>query len=67
MCLYSPVCVGPGWNPNCWFSHAKAQINMYSLWFQWPTIMNEMHMVDNSLILFKNVKVILIHVSQKLM
>ena len=24
--LYSPVCVGPGQNPNCWFSHAQAQI-----------------------------------------
>ena len=24
--LYSPVCVGPGRNPNCWFSHAHAQI-----------------------------------------
>ena len=25
LCLYSPVCVGPGQNPNCWFSHAQAQ------------------------------------------
>ena len=24
--LYNPVCVGPGLNPNCWFSHAKAHI-----------------------------------------
>ena len=24
--LYSPVCVRPGRNPNCWFSHAQAQI-----------------------------------------
>ena len=23
--LYSPVCVRPGRNPNCWFSHAKVQ------------------------------------------
>ena len=22
--LYSPVCVGPGRNPNCWFSHIHA-------------------------------------------
>ena len=22
--LYSPVCVGPGPNQNCWFSHAQA-------------------------------------------
>ena len=25
-CMYSPVCVGPGRNPICWFSHAQAQI-----------------------------------------
>ena len=25
--LYSPVCAGPGRNPNCWFSHAQAQIS----------------------------------------
>ena len=24
--LYSPVCVIPGRNPNCWFSHAQAHI-----------------------------------------
>ena len=24
--LYSPVCVGPGRNPNCWFSHAQAHV-----------------------------------------
>ena len=24
--LYSPVCVRRGWNPNCWFSHAQAQL-----------------------------------------
>ena len=24
LCLYSPICVGPGRNPNCWFSHAQA-------------------------------------------
>ena len=24
--LYSPVCVGPGGNPNCWFSHAQAHL-----------------------------------------
>ena len=24
--LYSQVCVGPGRNPNCWFSHAQAQL-----------------------------------------
>ena len=24
--LYSPVCVGPDRNPNCWFSHAQAHI-----------------------------------------
>ena len=26
LCLYSLVCVGPGRNPNCWFSHSQAQI-----------------------------------------
>ena len=25
MCLFSPVCVGPGQNPNCWFSYAQTQ------------------------------------------
>ena len=29
--LYRPVCVGPGWNPNCWFSHAQAQITAFSV------------------------------------
>ena len=24
--LYSPVCVGRGQNPNCWFSHAKGHL-----------------------------------------
>ena len=24
--LYSPVCVGPGRNPNCWVSHAHAHL-----------------------------------------
>ena len=24
--ISSPVCVGPGRNPNCWFSHAQAHI-----------------------------------------
>ena len=24
--LYSPVCVAPGRNPNCWVSHAQAQM-----------------------------------------
>ena len=24
--LYSPVCVGLGRNPNCWFSHAQAYL-----------------------------------------
>ena len=24
--LYSPVCVRPGRNPNCWFSHTQAHI-----------------------------------------
>ena len=23
LCMYRPVCVGPGQNPNCWFSHAQ--------------------------------------------
>ena len=26
MWLYRPVCVGPGQNPNCWFSHALVHI-----------------------------------------
>ena len=26
--LCSPVCVGPGRNPNCWFSHVHAHINI---------------------------------------
>ena len=29
--LYRSVCVGPGRNPNCWFSHAQAQILMYGV------------------------------------
>ena len=29
--LYSPVCVGPGRNPNCWFSYAQA--HLYSVMF----------------------------------
>ena len=24
--LYSLFCVRPGWNPNCWFSHAQAHL-----------------------------------------
>ena len=31
MCLYRPVCVGPGWKPNCWFSHAQAHILLLRL------------------------------------
>ena len=27
LCLYSLVCVRPGQNPNCWFSHAQAHIH----------------------------------------
>ena len=34
--LYRPVCVGPGRNPNCWFSHAQGHISimcfMQSVW-----------------------------------
>ena len=26
--MYMSVCVGPGRNPNYWFSHAQAQIKM---------------------------------------
>ena len=26
-CNYSPVCVRPGQNPICWFSHAQAQLS----------------------------------------
>ena len=33
--LYSPVCVGPGQNPNCWFSHAQAPICLYSGHLYW--------------------------------
>ena len=25
LCLYRPVCVGPGRKPHCWFSHEAAQ------------------------------------------
>ena len=37
LCLYSPVCVGPGWNPNCWFSHTQAliifsRLIVFNLW-----------------------------------
>ena len=35
LCLYSPVCVGPGRNPNCWFSHEAAQ---FLYWEFTPTI-----------------------------
>ena len=24
--LYSLICVGPGWKPECWFSHAAAHM-----------------------------------------
>ena len=27
--LYSPVCVRPGWNPNCLFSHAQAHFAVH--------------------------------------
>ena len=26
LCLYRPVCVGPGRKPHCWFSHEAAQV-----------------------------------------
>ena len=26
--LYSPVCVGPDRNPNCWFSHEQAHLKI---------------------------------------
>ena len=26
---YLLFCVGPGWNPNCWFSHAQAHILLF--------------------------------------
>ena len=26
LCFNSLVCVGPGRNPNCWFSHSKARL-----------------------------------------
>ena len=29
--LYSPVCVGPGRKPECWFSHDTAHIDVYCL------------------------------------
>ena len=29
LCLYSLVYVGPGRNPNCWFSHAQAHVVIY--------------------------------------
>ena len=28
--ISSPVCVGPGQNPDCWFSHAHAHIQLIS-------------------------------------
>ena len=27
LCLYSPICDGPGRKPECWFSHDAAQIH----------------------------------------
>ena len=27
--LYKPVCVGPGWNPNCWFSNAQTHLHCF--------------------------------------
>ena len=32
--LYSPVCVGPGRNPHCWFSHAQAHIGFLQIGLQ---------------------------------
>ena len=29
LCLYSPVCVGPGRKPHCWFSHEVTQLFWY--------------------------------------
>ena len=26
LCLYKPVCVGPGLKPHCWFSHEAAHL-----------------------------------------
>ena len=26
LCLYRPVCVGPGRKPHCWFSHEAAHL-----------------------------------------
>ena len=26
LCLYRPVCVGPGRKPHCWFSHEAAHM-----------------------------------------
>ena len=28
LCLYSPVCVGPGRKPHCWFSHEAAHMTV---------------------------------------
>ena len=28
LCLYRPVCVGPGRKPHCWFSHEAAQLSI---------------------------------------
>ena len=40
LCLYSLVCVGPGQNPNCWFSYTQAHLSVvkvmctkYMHWF----------------------------------
>ena len=36
--LYSPVCVGPGGNPNCWFSHAQAHVIMVVWGYPWTIL-----------------------------
>ena len=25
------ICVGPGWNPKCWFSHAQAHVFLFGM------------------------------------
>ena len=37
--VYRPVCVGPGRNPNCWFSHAQAQLQYDNQWSKILTLL----------------------------
>ena len=52
LCLYSPVCVRPGWNPNGWFSHAQA--HLLSLQILKPGGLESFQVVLKAQIVYKN-------------